>query len=349
MINILIADDSETETILLTHIFQKEKDMRVIGCAKNGKEAVDMAVNLKPDLITMDINMPILNGFEATRLIMMSNPIPIVVISSTVNDLNLNTTFLALEAGALSVLAKPVDALNPLFLPTCKRMITLIRSMAEIKVIKRRFTIGQASHKSPVLLSQEFQGMEYEIVAIGSSVGGPQALKIILSQLPADFSVPIVIVQHMTPGFIEGLCQWLDLYCPLTIKCASNQEVLRGGTVYFAPDKYHLKIQRTRTDLVALLQEGESVSGFYPSITVLLESIAKTCGKNAIGMLLTGMGSDGANGLFDVKSNKGHTLIQDSASCIVFGMGGVAQSLGAVDKIVELDQIADYLIKIINY
>lgn len=348
MINILIADDSETEILLLKHIFQKEKDMCVIGCAKNGKEAVELAIKLKPDIITMDINMPLLNGFEATRHIMMTNPIPIVVVTSTANDAHLNTAFLALESGALGVLDKPVNASDPAFNSTCKRIVTLIRSMAEIKLVKRRFTIESENQKPIVSARLGNESRSYEIVCIGSSVGGPQALKTVLSKLPAHFPVPIVIVQHMTQGFIEGLSKWLDQHCNLKIQCAKDQELLQAGTAYFAPDKYHLKIQRIGSNLVAQLHKGEPISGFYPSITVMLNSIAKSCGTNAIGILLTGMGSDGASGLFEIKSNKGHTIIQDPSSSVVFGMAAVAQSLGAVDRVIKLDEISDYLVKIIK-
>jgi len=346
MINILIADDSETETMLLRHIFKNVADFCVIGCAKNGKEAVELASKLKPDIITMDINMPLLDGFEATRQIMATDPIPIVVITSTVYDASLNTAFLALESGALSVLDKPVNVADPSFETICKRIITLIRTMAEIKVIKRRFVVDSQKQQTIKLPQLQSKIKNYEIVAIGSSVGGPQALKNILSQLPADFPISIVITQHMTIGFIDGLSQWLDAHCALRVKCAEDQEILEAGTVYFAPDKSHLKIIRVGTKLMAHLFQAEPVSGFFPSITVLLNSVARSCGERAIAILLTGMGSDGAQGLLDVKSSTGHTLIQDQDSCVVFGMAGVAQSLGAVDRVLKLDEIAQYLLKL---
>lgn len=346
MINILIANDSETEIMLLKHIFQQERDLHVVGCAKNGKEAVELASKLKPNIIIMDINMPIIDGFEATRLIMMTNPTPIVVISSSTKDANINTAFLALESGALSVFDRPMKVDDPGFKLTCTRLITLIRSMAEIKVVKRRFST-QLEQQKPIT-QVENESKSYEIVAIGSSIGGPQALKTILSQLPGDFPVPIVIVQHMTQGFIEGLSEWFDLHCTLTIKCATDQEILQAGTVYFAPDRYHLKIQRVDNNLIAHLDKGDPVSGFYPSITELFNSIAQTCGSNAVAILLTGMGSDGASGLYEIKAQSGHTIIQDPDSCVVFGMASVAQSLGAVDRVLKLSGIANYLVKIIN-
>lgn len=342
MIKILIVDDSETETAILKQIFGSEPDIEVIGCAKNGKEAVQLTKDLKPDLITMDIHMPVMDGLEATRIIMTQCPTPIVVISSNLQNQELRATYKALEAGALSVLEKPVNIASPQFEPARVRAINMIRSMAEIKVIKKRFSTENVSATS----SSTPNNRSYELLAIGTSIGGPQALKLILSNLPKDFPVPIVIVQHMTNGFISGFSKWLDKHVELHVKDAEDQEVLKAGTVYFAPDNYHLTVQRSKQHLIAALVNSDPVSGFCPSATVLFESVAKTCKKQGIGILLTGMGNDGAQGLLELKQAHGHTLIQDPESAVVFGMAGVAQSLGAVDKVVELSQMAKYLIHI---
>jgi len=344
MINILIVDDSMTETIILKNLFEMEDDFRVIGCAQNGKEAIEMVARLKPDLITMDILMPIMDGLEATQKIMSQHPTPIVVISSKLDDREINTTFQALEAGALSVLEKPKGISSPNFHSSRKNIVNTVRAMSEIKVIKRRFP-DKKSHQSNIISTNNAL-KEYELIAIGASVGGPQVLKKILSNLPADFPIPILIVQHMTPGFINGFTQWLNENVPLRVKNAEHQEELRRGAVYFAPDHFHLEVTRVRKKLVANLVKSNPVSGFCPSATVLLNSVAKVCKENAIGILLTGMGSDGAQGLWELKKVHGHTLIQDPKSTVVFGMAGVAQSLGAVDKVIEIDQFADYLLKI---
>lgn len=347
MIKILIVDDSPTETELLRHIFEEEKDMHVIGCARNGKEAVELTAKLKPDLITMDLQMPIMDGIEATQLIMMENPVPIVVISAA-NNKSLNTTFLALEAGALSVIDKPLNAFDPLYKQARNRMIAVLRSMTEIKVIKKRFNTSHTYLKSTIPIKVKNHHSDYEIIAMGASIGGPQVLKTILSNLSSDFPIPIVIVQHISAGFITGFCEWLNDHCDLTIKCAAENEILKGGTVYFAPENYHLQVKRRGNHLVSSLQKSQPISGFCPSITVLFQSVANICGKKAIGILLTGMGSDGAQGLLEIKLNKGHTLIQDAKSSTVYGMAGIAEGLGAVDKIVEPDQFAPYLTQLLN-
>ncbi len=341
MINILIVDDSEVERTILTYIFQSAPDIQIVGYAKHGKEAVELAAQLHPDLITMDIHMPFMDGFEAIRLIMSQNPTPIVVISSTLNDKELNTTFRSLEAGALSVLEKPMDITSPQFENSKNHILHTVRAMSEVNVIKRRFSISACD--KPLDVARKYIHRHYQLLAIGTSVGGPQVLKKILSDLPEDFPVPIVIVQHMTQGFISGFVKWLDDNIVLKVKNAEQNEILKKGTVYFAPDNFHLEVVSRNGKLISNLVSGDPVSGFCPSATVLLNSVAKVCGKNAVGALLTGMGSDGASGLLALKHAEGHTIIQDPSSTVVFGMAGVAQSLGAVDKVVKLDQFAKYL------
>lgn len=348
MIKILIVDDSPVETAILKNILDAESDMEVIACAKDGKQGVELASKLKPDLITMDIQMPVMDGYEATRLIMLQSPAPIVVISSKANIKTMDITFLALEAGALTVIAKPFNITAPTFELERKNIIDTIRNMAEIKVIKRRFNT-QALQKNHIkTLNKNYQANDYEIIAIGASVGGPEVLKTILAKFPKNFPLPIVVVQHMAQGFIAGFTEWLNNFCLLHVKEAKDNELLQLGTVYFAPDNYHLEVNRKNGQLVAKLVKGPTVSGFCPSVNTLLDSVAKTCNKRAIGMLLTGMGNDGAQGLLELKKVHGHTLIQDAKSTVVFGMGGVAQSLGAVDKVIELNHIADYLINLVT-
>lgn len=341
MIKILIVDDSPTETLLLQRLFEHEKDMKIIACAKNGAEAIKLIPLLKPDIITMDIEMPVMDGLEATRIIMMTHPTPIVVISSTAHSES-DKTIQALEAGALTVLGKTFNLLSSK--KECKRVIDTIRNMSEIKVIKRRFhtPLLKKATSTPVSVKKT----DFEIVAIGASVGGPQALSKILSNLSVDFPVPIVVVQHMTEGFIEGFVSWLNAHVALHVTLAKDNEPLVKGNIYFAPDNCHLEIKRTQGKLFAQLVTAPPIAGFCPSVTALLQSVATTCHKKGVGVILTGMGNDGAQGLLALKKAHGHTLIQDKESAVVFGMAGVAESLGAVNKIVELDQIANYLTKI---
>ena len=342
MIKILIVDDSPTEVALIQHIIESEKDMEVIGIAKNGREAIDLTAKLKPDLITMDIQMPIMDGLEATRIIMAQNPTPIVVISSMVNDESLAATFHILEAGALTALAKPVNVFSPSFEESREHIVDTLRSLSDIRVIKKPLK----KHLPLEHKTEHANIINYEIIGIGASVGGPMALKTILSQLGPDFPLPIMIVQHMSPGFIRGFAQWLEENTHLKVKNAVHYEPLQKGTVYVAPELKHMESERVHEQLVCKLVDGPPVSGFCPSITRLLQSIAKVSGNKAIGILLTGMSDDGAEGLLELKKAHGHTLIQNQESSIVFGMGAVAQSLNAVDQVIGLEHIASYLTKI---
>ncbi len=345
MIRILIVDDSDTETALIKHIIEPESDMIVVGNARNGREGVELAAQLKPDLITMDIEMPIMNGLEATRIIVEQNPTPIVVISSTVSDESVKATFHILEAGALTALAKPSNILAASFEETRQRIVDTLRSMATIKVVKRGFPTIQVPQPSKITFIKS-QFRNYELVAVGTSVGGPLALKTIFSKLPPNFPLPIIVVQHMSFGFISGFTKWLNESTALPVKDATNLQELEKGSIYVAPDGVHLEIDRVQDKLISRLVSGDQVSGFCPSITVMLKSVARICGANAIGILLTGMGNDGAQGLMELKNAHGHTLIQDPESSVVFGIAAVAKAMGAVDRELKLDEFANYLIEI---
>lgn len=343
MINVLIVDDSATETALIKNIVEQAGDMHVVACAKNGEEAIRLVQTYKPDIITMDIEMPQMDGYQTTKMIMTHCPTPIVVISARSDSSQIDHTFLALDAGALSVLEKPLNISSNNFDVAKQRIIETIRSMSEIKVVKKRFHTAHHAHRQHLKLSAISKKENCELVAIGTSVGGPQALKTILSDLPGNFPVPIVIVQHMTVGFMSGFASWLNACSSLTVKEAEDNECLLPGYVYLAPDCYHLKINRSNGTLIAHFEDGPPCAGFRPSATVLLQSVAEKCGENAVGVLLTGMGHDGADGLLSLRKANGHTIIQDAKSTVVFGMAGVAQSLGAVDKVVKLDNMAEYL------
>lgn len=347
MIKILICEDSQVIATLLKIIFEREPDFEVVGHARNGRECVQMAHNLKPDLITMDIFMPVMDGFEATRIIMSTEPVPIVVISSSVDNEEIKTTFRAIEEGALSVIKKPYGISHRDFEAIRRELVETVRAMAEIKVLRRRST--SRSHAADIAKIASVQPTRTcELVAIGCSTGGPQVLQQVLSSLPKDFPVPIVIAQHISSGFIGGLVSWLGGHTLLRVKEAQQGELLLAGTVYFAPDDYHLLITRNSDGLVAQLKQDPPVDGFRPSASSLLKSAAKTCAKSTIGAIFTGMGCDGADGLLALRRAGGHTIVQDAESAVVFGMPGAAIALDAVDEMVKLDKIAAYLAHVVR-
>lgn len=344
MIRVLVAEDSMTVARLLMAILNAAPDFEIVGHAKNGREAVRMAAKHKPDLITMDIRMPVMDGFEATRMIMASVPTPIVVISSRVDDEELRITFRAIEEGALAVVEKPLGPKNEDWKRRSGELLETLRSMAEIKVVGRRRVL-RTQPAVDIFESGITQADKvYRLVALGSSTGGPLALLRILSALPIGFPVPTVVVQHISTGFTQGLVGWLEANTLLRVKVAEDGEALVAGVVYFAPDDNgHLAVARDGSDVFASLVDSPPVNRFRPSVTSLFESVAREFPGHAIGGLLTGMGSDGAEGLKKMRAAKCHTFVQDEESSIVYGMPGTALTLNAADRVVNLENIAEYL------
>ena len=337
MIRVLIVEDSAVIGVLLTAIIENEEDFEVIGVAKTGLEAIEMTEALNPDLITMDIRMPVMDGITSIRTIMSTNPKPIVVISSNIDD-ELQIGFRAIDEGALAVLEKPCSIYDPKFSSIQRDIVDTIRCMAEVKLVKRRLkrrSSGGVAKKSTV---------NYKLVTIGSSTGGPQALKQILASLPGNYPSPIVITQHISKGFIEGLAEWLNETCELQIKVAKNGEQLQAGTVYFAPDNYHCQIQSDGAKLHIELCNDREVNGFMPSVSRLFDSVATSCSGRAVGIILSGMGTDGADGLLAMYKNNCYTIAQDEHSSIVFGMPSAAIKLNAVNKVMPVEEICNYLL-----
>ena len=350
MIRILIVDDSPVVTMMLKAIFEEQPDMEVIGSAHNGQDAVSKVANLQPDLVTMDIQMPVMDGLEATREIMSKHPVPIIVVSSAVAGKDAQTSFKAIEEGALWVIEKPPGISHPNFDLIRRELVDTARAMAGMKLVKRKNVTNRIS-SPPVNLSvpskPKLNVGNCDLVAVGCSTGGPQALQKIISRLPADFSLPVLVVQHISNGFTAGMVAWLQTNSALTLKVAEDGEPLQSGTIYFAPDDEHLLIKRSKTNLTACLDRGPAVNRFRPSATPLLDSVAHCCPRAAIGVLLTGMGNDGAQGLLAMRKAGCHTIVQDKESSVVFGMPHAALELEAVDEIVELDKMADYLVSVL--
>lgn len=343
MINILITEDSDVVSALLQGIFQAEPDMRVIGRARNGREAVDMAQVLKPDLVTMDIRMPVMDGFEATRMLMATQPLPIVVISSSVDDEELRITFRAVEEGALAVIEKPRGLSHPDFERVRRELVETVRAMAEVKVVRRRPPKpGVTAYTKPA----PQRGARYEVVGLALSTGGPQALSTLLSGMPVGYPLPILVVQHISPGFVGGLVSWLRGQTLLEVCLAESNQPLRGGVVYIAPDGKHLEVARRDKQLYASLTSAPAIERFRPSASALFHSLARDCGAAAIGGIFTGMGSDGSAGLLALHQRGGHVFAQDEDSAVVYGMPGAARAAGCVDQVVPLARIPTHLIEL---
>jgi two-component system chemotaxis response regulator CheB len=336
-IRVLIAEDSPVARELLVYILQNAPGIQVIGTARNGAEAVRLAKRLKPDVITMDVHMPEMDGFEATRQIMTESPCPIVIVSASMNKNERDLTFDALKSGALTVLEKPsVNDSTPIH----DYLVQQVKLMAEVKVIRRwgdahKFGLASNQAGSPVL--KRNGKSKIQMVVVASSTGGPGVLAQILSQLPADFPAPILIVQHITAGFGAGLAAWLNQNSLLEVRLARHADEPEVGQVLIAPDDQHMLVNGM--GLIALNQEPP-YHGLRPSANYLFNSVARVYGATAIGVILTGMGADGAEGLQALRQTGAHTIAQNKESCVVFGMPAVAIELGAVEQVLPAEKIA---------
>lgn len=334
-IKVLVVEDSPVVRELLLFVLGSDPEIEVVGTVSDGAGAVAAVRRNRPDVVTMDLHMPGMSGYDATRAIMETCPVPIIVVSSNVDRHDVATAFQAIEAGAVMALSQPAGPGHPEYQARAQELITAIKLMSEIKVVRRlsRYRPGQqtmVAARSPV------KQRELRAVAMGASTGGPLVLQRILSALPADFPAPLFIVQHMADGFVSGLAEWLDQSCRLTVKLATHGEIAQPGCAYIAPDGRHLKVDSNGQ---MLLTRGQKDDSFCPSVTCLFHSVAQAWGAAAAGVLLTGMGSDGAAGLKLMRDQGALTIAQDERSCVVFGMPAEAIRLGAVERILEVDEI----------
>ena len=344
MIKILIADDSKTIRFLLKKLFEKYKDVKVIAEAENGEEAIEKTIIHSPDIITMDIRMPVKNGFEATKEIMNVKPTPILVLSASVNSEDLNITFNAIRAGALDIVEKPKNLTDGI----SQEIETKIMQKVKLLSNKTLFENIIKIHKKIDSKSDEkiFTGdiprakVRPNVIAIVASTGGPTALLKVLKPLPKDYPYPICIVQHINKGYTVGLVEWLNKELELDIKIPTKWEKLKPGTVYVAPDDYHMEVLKDRS---IILNQNEAFHNLRPNGTVLLNSVANEFGKQAIGIVLTGMGADGAEGLLNMKKTGALTIAQDESSSVIFGMPKEAYDIGATDNLLSLEKIASFL------
>lgn len=332
MIRVLVADDSHTARALLVEILRSDPGVQVVGEAADGVEAVEMTCRLRPDVVTMDIRMPKLDGFEATRRIMVEAPTPIVIVTGSMDVREVETSMHALKAGALTILAKPAGPESPEFEAEAKRFVATVKAMSAVKVVRRW------PERAPAACPRTQEAGRAGVVAIAASTGGPAALARILSELPGDFPLPILVVQHIASGFVEGFAAWLNTAGGLRVKVAEHGEPLAPRTVYLAPDDGHLGIAPGRNTIV--VSRTGPIGGFRPSATYLFESVAKAFGAAAISVVLTGMGRDGVEGLRAMRAAGARVIAQDQETCVVFGMPGAAIESGVVDVTLPLGAIA---------
>ena len=343
MIRVLVVDDSPLMCKILTSVLNCDPQLLVTAVANNGKDAVELVPRLKPDFITMDMDMPVMDGLEATRQIMTYHPTPILLVSSTVFKTGMERVFKAISHGALDVIDK-----SDLELSGDKKageaLIAKIKFLNGVAVT-RLARLKSRSERAVVGLKGLAKQASDKIVAIVASTGGPQALLEVLKRLPDDFPCGIVIVQHITNGFLQGLVDWLGKECKIRVKIGEDSEEICPGVAYLAPDNLQMRVGEKGK---IILSDEPAFGGHRPSGDILLESVARAYDKGSVAALLTGMGRDGAMGMKAIRQSRGRTIAQDKESCIVFGMPYAAIELGVIDKVLPLGKIAEEIVTLVR-
>jgi two-component system, chemotaxis family, protein-glutamate methylesterase/glutaminase len=338
MIRVLIVEDSPVIRDFLRHILSADPDIHVIGTAADGEAALDAVQYQRPDVVTMDIYMPRMNGLEATRRIMETHPTPIVIVSSSVAADEVTTSFRAIEAGALAAVPRPQGLGHPEHQATAQELVQTVKLMSEVKVV-RRWPRPRSGSRDPAAQRADRlrPSAAIKVVAIGASTGGPPVLQALLSGLPKDLPVPLLIVQHMASGFVQGFAEWLTQSTGFPVHVAAADEYPLPGHAYVAPDGVHMRVS---THHRIVLSQDVPKNGLCPSISHLFQSVARVFRRDAAGVLLTGMGKDGAQELRLLRDAGAVTIVQDQDSAVVYGMPGEAIRLDAAMYVLPPERIA---------
>lgn len=342
MIRLMIVEDSAATREMLVYALASEGDIEIVAVAVNGEEAVAMAGRFKPDIILMDINMPVLNGYEASQKIMQENPTPILLMSATWDIKETEIIVKSMRIGVLGVYEKPYGPGHPKYKELYDKILADIRLMSDVKVVRRWNHDG--TH--PVCDSKSIQKIECKrrcsFILIGASTGGPPILHTILKALPSDYSIPILVAQHMSIEFIDSFVQWLDSECTLNVKKAEKGEKILGGNVYIAPAKYHLALEKNRIQLL----EAQETELYVPSVSKLFGSVNAVNADEVVAVLLSGMGNDGAEEMVKLKQGSAVTIGQNEATSVVFGMANEAIKMGGIEFVLSPQGIIELLLSI---
>lgn len=347
---VLIVDDSAFMRKVISDIVNSDPGLAVADTAKNGQEAVQKALLLKPDVMTLDVEMPVLDGLSALEIVMRDSPLPVIMLSSLTKE-GADATLRALELGAVDFIPKPSSIFQINTQDMQHELLSKLKMASRIS-IKGRSAFMREKPPNPRIsaLKKEAQpppkdGRLKKIIAIGTSTGGPKALQDVIPNLPSSLPASVLVVQHMPPGFTKSLAERMDSLSQMRVKEAEHNDILLPGWVYIAPGDYHLRVVRDGHNFRIKLGDDGLVTGHRPSVDAMMESLAELNMSEIIGVIMTGMGSDGARGLKMLKEKRTYVLAQDESSCVVFGMPKSAIKLEAVDKIVSLENLADEIIK----
>lgn len=324
-VRVLVADDSATARCLLVELLSRDPGVALVGEAADGAEAVRLTERLRPSLVLMDVHMPVVDGVEATKRIMRSVPTPVIMVTAHTRPSDVVAGLEAIRFGALTVLPKPPGPGLPGHEASARHLVTMVKALADVRVVRHRGRPAPARRDT------------VDVVGVAASTGGPPALARFLQHLPADLSVPVVVVQHLVDGFLPGLAGWLRTELPFPVGIARDGERMEPGAVHLAPDGHHLEVD---PGLRARLTKAAPVGGFRPSADVLFASLATGFGQAAVGVVLTGMGRDGLQGLTQLRDAGGRVLAQDEQTSVVFGMPGVVARAGVAHLVAPVEQLA---------
>ncbi|MDI1471798.1 MAG: chemotaxis response regulator protein-glutamate methylesterase [Thermodesulfovibrio sp.] len=348
MIKVLVVDDSAFMRKALTSMLQEDPEIKVIGTARDGVEAIQMIQDLKPDIVTMDVEMPRMDGITALREIMQKCPVPVIMVSSLTTE-GAKVTLEALELGAVDFIPKNLAELSVNIVKIKGMLIEKIKTIGKRGIIKRR-PIGKPAETKIETPKVEIPKVRVTterkvgIVSIGTSTGGPKALQEIIPKLPKDFPVPIVIAQHMPPNFTKPFAERLDQLSQLSVKEAEEGEAIKPGIVYVAPGRGHMRLKRRGIETLVTISEDKEEFIYRPSVDALMLSVADCFPGRSLGVILTGMGNDGAKGCKKIKESGGRVFAQNEESCVVYGMPRAVIEAGIADKVVSLEEMAGEII-----
>ncbi|MCM5678890.1 chemotaxis response regulator protein-glutamate methylesterase [Schlegelella sp. S2-27] len=346
-IRVVVVDDSALVRSLLTEIINRQPDMQCVGAASDPYVAREMIRNLDPDVITLDVEMPRMDGIDFLSKLMRLRPMPVVMVS-TLTERGAEVTLRALELGAIDFVAKPKIGISNGLQQLAQEITEKIRIAAKAQVRKLSAPAPAAAAAdgvaAPAVPANIGRLSTEKIIFIGASTGGTEATREVLTNLPPD-SPAVVITQHMPPGFTRSYATRLDGLCRIAVKEAVDGERVLPGHAYIAPGGRHLSVERSGANYIARVQDGEPVNRHRPSVEVLFKSAARVVGPNAIGIMLTGMGADGARAMKEMRDAGAYNYVQDEASCVVFGMPREAIHAGAAHEVLSLTQIAPQLIE----
>ncbi|RCX15534.1 two-component system chemotaxis response regulator CheB [Anaerobacterium chartisolvens] len=345
-IRVLVVDDSAFMRKVISDILNSDNAIRVIDTAKNGLDAVEKAKELKPDVITLDVEMPVMDGLTCLRELLKEINVPVLMLSGFTRE-GADYTIKALEDGAVDFITKPTNIFE------MANDIKKLEVIEKVKIAHKSTRVKRNSinnlhikPKNDIVKSREIK----KIVAIGTSTGGPKALHDVIPLISGNVPAAFLVVQHMPPGFTRSLAERLNSISELTVKEAEEGDVIKPGFVYIAPGDYHMLVEKTKAgELKIRLSKSPPEGGHRPAVNVMMESLSDTGLTNIIGVIMTGMGSDGSEGIKKLKNiNKGYIIAQDEKSCVVYGMPKVAVQTGAVDAVVTLKGIAREIMKIVE-